>query len=641
MHTQARLHDRALTGTGHDSLDAWDADACDYVVAPLPEVRDFDVLVRVIQNVATSGTRAGIDGYLPSQLGKSREEWTQSAAAFAAQWTEGRLSPKPCVGPIDEPVPAVSDRIAGSYILATELPGVERALPPDVRGHRPGGRALDVLADVRLLVSGMPDATLVVGDLDGCFESVPRERALDVLRGHDIAQWALHWIERFYDTQGSRFPGIIRGIPWAALVVSAYLRPFDDLAAAASRWSSRYGDDFVLAFDSDTGARAFLDDARYMLGNLGLHLHEDGGKAVYVGPVTGDFRLLGIDFEAGVAHPPQKKLDELLDALEAADERGADLRPILAGRAGYWSAAAGSPRIEEVTAQIRARHAGLPRLDRMVETAALRAEDRRQKRRDKARARPRLPEPQPSKPQPPSPPGEHQVGDDPSAAPPVVTGVHCTGPEPAGRCTPSARPRMAVVEDGLLDLDLFIENVPRLHPGELWRAMSRDGWGFVTHAEKLAEVRSLRLYRSLGFRTWTAFCELHLAEDPAFVDRVTLVGLAALDAFATRGEDIGFSFRSRFHTDETVEQEFPTLPIGLLRALSAVRTEKEYWKSLTAKTLSLVASGRVSARQAKLGVKRSTWAAIRQTGRGRPKNTRVRWYMRTRSGTRIDQQLLE
>ncbi len=599
-------------------------------------LQNFEALVDAVRHVATVGTAPGRDGFHPAQLGRDEKAWCQSADWIKTELEAGRLKPKRCTGPADGPVPCVSDRVLARDIVDVQLAPIEAALPPDVRGHRKGSSTWMVQHEIDHVIKGMRNPTIVIGDCVGHFEAIKSDVAIDIAADHGVADEVIDWMSFWYAVQPAKYEGLIRSIGWAPLCASAYLRPLDDLAAASATFYRRVGDDIFAAFTDDDSALEFLCRAEDTLGELGLRLHNAGEKATYIGGADGRFRYLGIEYNQRVAHPAGYALDRLLEKLLKASAKKEPLEPILKGFAGQYTVAAGSPRFEDAADLIQAEWPGLSKLDVLVEEIAEHDSRRLQRhhRLSRAGARNRGSGHQATR----LPHREPGTGEDPvtGATPTATAAPVTTMPVPASLARSSAR---RVLEDALASAPDEMEHLRRLHPGELWRVISASGWTFATISEALGVVRRLRAYRRLNYTTWDAFCRLHLAEDSAFVDRVILVGLATLDAFASGGVDVAWSFQHR-QSAEDLEDRVPRLPLGLMRALAGIQSDKFWVQKLASFVLSLVAMGLISSRSGKDCVREAVARAVREVKRGPGRRrARVRWQARMKNGMAINQDL--
>jgi hypothetical protein len=261
--------------------------------------------VRAVAKVSkTKG--AGRDGFSPKALGSNPRQHRRQAAAIKAMLEGDRVRPSECCGRRNQPVPTVLDRVVGGYIVAAELAHVVQQVPDGVRGLRPGEPFVDVLHEVTTVAGGFRDGWVVLGDTTGCYESIPAMKALDAIDRYGCAPWVRRYLRAFY-RRNRHYPGLVRGFPLAPLLAALWLRPLDELAARSSRWWLRYGDDFAVVFDAKEEAERFLGEARALLSQLGLHLHESGPKAARVVRLRDQFSFLGMSFDGGRAHPPGAK----------------------------------------------------------------------------------------------------------------------------------------------------------------------------------------------------------------------------------------------------------------------------------------------------------------------------------------------
>ena len=83
----------------------------------------------------------------------------------------------------------------------------------------------------------------------------------------------------------------------------------------------RYADDFILLCESESQARAALEEVRAWVAQEGLTLHPEKTRIVEASQ-PGGFDFLGYHFERGMKWPRKKSMDRLKDMIRTKTGRG-------------------------------------------------------------------------------------------------------------------------------------------------------------------------------------------------------------------------------------------------------------------------------------------------------------------------------
>lgn len=232
-------------------------------------------------------------------------------------------------------IPTVRDRIVQTAVRNVLEPIFEREFATHSYGFRPQRGCKDALRRVEeLLKAGY--VHVVDADLKGYFDTIPKERLLDLVRRRVADGRVLALLEAFLQ-QGvldgmSRWTpeqGTPQGAVISPLLANLYLDPLDHGMAAQGFAMVRYADDFViLCRSADEAARA-LRAVQTWVAEAGLTLHPTKTRVVHA---EHGFDFLGYHFR-GLQHWPRRKsLGKLKDTIREKTRRtaGRGLRCIIA-----------------------------------------------------------------------------------------------------------------------------------------------------------------------------------------------------------------------------------------------------------------------------------------------------------------------
>lgn len=247
-------------------------------------------------------------------------------------------------------IPAVRDRVVQTALRHVLEPIWEAEFAETSYGFRPGRGCKDALRRVDgLLKQGY---TFVVdADLRKCFDTIPHERLMEVVRQKIADGRVLDLIESYLHAgimDGSEFQESEQGTPQGAVVspllANLYLNDLDHEAKRQGFEMVRYADDFVMLCRSREEAERALAWVRERVEAKGLTLHPDKTRLVDA-TQKGGFDFLGYHFERGKHWPRRKSLDKLKERIRAETPRtsGRSLRvtiarinEILMGWFGYF-----------------------------------------------------------------------------------------------------------------------------------------------------------------------------------------------------------------------------------------------------------------------------------------------------------------
>jgi len=205
-------------------------------------------------------------------------------------------------------IPTVRDRIVQTAARMVVEPIFEREFAEHSYGFRPGRGCKDALRRVdELLQSGL---TYVVDvDIKGCFDSIPHERLMALVRERIADGRVLTLIESFLK-QGIMDPlgwidpeehdeGTPQGGVISPLLANIYLNPLDHLMSKLGHEMVRYADDMVILCPSAEAAETVLQTLREWSAQAGLTLHPGKTKIVNMGQPKARFDFLGYRFWRG------------------------------------------------------------------------------------------------------------------------------------------------------------------------------------------------------------------------------------------------------------------------------------------------------------------------------------------------------
>jgi RNA-directed DNA polymerase len=306
---------------------------------------------------------AGIDGQTTEQL---KRDWTTQCEQLQQELRGGSYRPHPTrrvwipklgsaeLRPLG--IPAVRDRVVQTALRAVLEPIFERDFAEQSYGFRPGRGCWQALERVEsLLQSG--HLWIVDADLKACFDTIPHERLLALVRERIADGKVIRLLEQYLATgvmeSGKDWQPSEQGTPQGAvispLLANLYLNPLDHEMAGKGYQMIRYADDFVVCCRTEAQARAALREIGQWVQAAGLTLHPTKTRIVNAAE-RGGFDFLGYHFEqyhgsSGKKWPRQKsqyKLRETLRVKLGRNRSGsiqqivAELNPILRGWYGYF-----------------------------------------------------------------------------------------------------------------------------------------------------------------------------------------------------------------------------------------------------------------------------------------------------------------
>jgi hypothetical protein len=542
----------------------------------VPGLRIAEVLAAILHivNGAKRGSRR--EARLNAHFGTTADERKRSAWRLWWQMRRGRR-PRPGYVVTSERegreprqilVLAPDDAVVARVIERRLRRILEPLLPREFAAVRSGSSVQALNARIAKAVKDGPHATILRLDHADCFESINPDPALTQLETMAVPDYVLAYLREFYRVNAGLVYGLGRGPAFCPIIALVYLLPVYRLLRSHASWVAWTGDDFAAATD-EAGARYLHDAVAAETAKLGLRLSTKPGKR-YLGPATGAWSFGGLEYENLRAHPKGGATEHLISKIKKAEETGGDIEAmnsIQAGWAGHYVLAVTSPEIIKLSNQLQAEFGpGIRRLTDLMLLTLARMYDRLYvPRTEKKKEDPNHPR-------------------DGSRLPLSSSSSSSArgSPFPRAACmSQGAGPQTPVPWDQQDSLDLLYhpERTRPLHPSELRVVTGMTSADYVTWAEHLDLVLRSCAYEALGYSDESTFIRMHLRSDPSDVKRLINVGLLAADV---EREDISVD-----------------APIGLLRALQRVRSNRVWANAMTALLLKLVSLRLVSSRQAK------------------------------------------
>lgn len=266
-----------------------------------------EALYRAWRLTRRNGQSPGVDRL---SLPQFELNLTHELGKLRAELLDGRYRPQPVkrfykVKPSGKKraltIWTVRDRVAQRVVLEYITPILEARYLSCSYGFRPGRRVSDALdAVMRGYTHGL--RWVVDADIAECFDSIPIDPLLTVVRAVIPAAPAVELIRAWLYTPVAGEPGKVAGVSQGGVIspqlTNLYLHTFD---VAITRQLPgavlvRFADDFVILCGHRVIAQAGLLLARRTLTSLRLKLNGDKTRIV---PFDSGFTFLGATFHAG------------------------------------------------------------------------------------------------------------------------------------------------------------------------------------------------------------------------------------------------------------------------------------------------------------------------------------------------------
>ena len=222
-------------------------------------------------------------------------------------------------------IPTVRDRVVQTALVHTIEPILDATFHERSFGFRHGRGCHDALRCVEeLLDAGY--VYVVDADLKGYFDSIPKDRLLEIVKQKISDRRVLGLIESFLH-QGileelrtwTPETGVPQGAVLSPVLSNAYLNPLDHQMAERGFQMVRYADDFVVLCRTPEEAAAALAEVRQWVEEAGLTLHPD--KTHVVDARQKSFSFLGYAFRGRFRFPRDKSHRKLVARLRELTPR--------------------------------------------------------------------------------------------------------------------------------------------------------------------------------------------------------------------------------------------------------------------------------------------------------------------------------
>ena len=208
-------------------------------------------------------------------------------------------------------IPTVAGRVVQAAVRMVMEPIFENRFAKHSYGFRPGRGCKDALRRVEeLLKAGRRHVVEV--DIKGCFDAIPRDRLMALVRERIADGKVLGLIEGFLkqgvmedvesaeameETPEDKLQDESQGGVISPLLANIYLDPLDWLMAGLGFEMVRYADDMVVLCHTMEEAGSELEKLREWMAGAGLTLHPDKTRTVDMTVADSHFDFLGYRFK--------------------------------------------------------------------------------------------------------------------------------------------------------------------------------------------------------------------------------------------------------------------------------------------------------------------------------------------------------
>jgi RNA-directed DNA polymerase len=209
-------------------------------------------------------------------------------------------------------IPTVRDRVVQKAILNVIEPILDHQFHGRSFGFRHGRGAHDAL---RIVEQKLQEGYFYVvdADLKGYFDTIPKDRLMDLIKEHISDSRLLKLLQLFLDQsimeelrEWKPVAGVPQGAVLSPVLSNLYLNPLDHKMAEAGFEMVRYADDFVVLCRSELEAQAAMDTIRTWVEQTSLTLHPT--KTKIVDSRTESFVFLGYSFRGDQIYPRRESL---------------------------------------------------------------------------------------------------------------------------------------------------------------------------------------------------------------------------------------------------------------------------------------------------------------------------------------------
>jgi RNA-directed DNA polymerase len=208
-------------------------------------------------------------------------------------------------------IPTVTDRVVQAALKMVIEPIFESRFAKHSDGFRPGRGCKDALRRVEELLKAGRQHVVEV-DIKGCFDAIPHDRLMALVREHIADGRVLGLIEGFLkqgvmedaelakvmeDTPEDESIGTPQGGVASSLLANIHLGPLDWLMGGMGFEMVRYADDMVVLCHTEEEAESALEKLREWMAGAGLTLHPDKTRTVDMTVADSHFDFLGYRYQ--------------------------------------------------------------------------------------------------------------------------------------------------------------------------------------------------------------------------------------------------------------------------------------------------------------------------------------------------------
>ena len=222
-------------------------------------------------------------------------------------------------------IPTVRDRVVQTAVVHVIEPILDATFHDRSYGFRHGRGCHQALRCVEeLLATG--HVYVVDADLKGYFDTIPKDRLLEIVQQSISDRRLLGLIKQFLD-QGifedlrtwTPETGVPQGAVLSPVLANAYLNPLDHRMSENGYQMVRYADDFVILCRTQAEAEAALADVRTWVEQHGLTLHPE--KTHIVDSRVTSFSFLGYSFRGKLRFPRKQSHEKRVDRIREQTPR--------------------------------------------------------------------------------------------------------------------------------------------------------------------------------------------------------------------------------------------------------------------------------------------------------------------------------
>lgn len=280
-------------------------------------------LFRAARKVTGKNGAAGVDG---QDCEAFEEQLIVETRKLRGQITGGQYKPQPVrrvhipkPGKPNETrplgIPTVRDRVVQTALVNAIEPILDNEFHERSFGFRHGRSAHDAL---RVVEQKIEEGYVYVvdADLKGYFDSIPKDRLLQLVKAHIADSKVIGLIEAFLDQgileelcQWTPTAGVPQGAVLSPVLSNLYLNDLDHVMAELGFEMVRYADDFVILCRSEFEAEVALLEIQSWVEEAGLQLHPD--KTKIVDSREKSFAFLGYSFRGEKIYPRRESLAKM------------------------------------------------------------------------------------------------------------------------------------------------------------------------------------------------------------------------------------------------------------------------------------------------------------------------------------------